>query len=84
VEVAGTKVSLTGKEYEMLDALALRLGSPLTKEMFPSQLYGGTDEPDLDLRGFVSLVRIDDPCAERSDNGYKFCRLGLRETGEQE
>ena len=49
VEVAGTKVSLTGKEYQMLEALALRLGSTLTKEMFLSQLYGGMDEPEVKI-----------------------------------
>jgi two-component system cell cycle response regulator CtrA len=42
-------VSLTGKEYQMLEALALRLGSTLTKEMFLSQLYGGMDEPEVKI-----------------------------------
>ena len=49
VEVAGARVHLTGKEYEMLEALALRLGSTLTKEMFLSQLYGGMDEPEVKI-----------------------------------
>src|SRR5436853_3979161 len=45
-EIAGRPVALTGKEYGMLELLALRLGSTLTKEMFLNQLYGGMDEPE--------------------------------------
>jgi two-component system cell cycle response regulator CtrA len=45
-EIAGRPVSLTGKEYGMLELLALRKGSTLTKEMFLNQLYGGMDEPE--------------------------------------
>ena len=36
-EIAGRPVALTGKEYGMLELLALRLGSTLTKEMFLNQ-----------------------------------------------
>ena len=45
-EIAGRPVSLTGKEYGMLELMALRKGSTLTKEMFLNQLYGGMDEPE--------------------------------------
>src|SRR5215204_6119904 len=45
-EVAGKTVPLTGKEYGMLELLALRQGHTITKEMFLNQLYGGMDEPD--------------------------------------
>jgi len=45
-EIAGRPVSLTGKEYGMLELLALRKGSTLTKEMFLNHLYGGMDEPE--------------------------------------
>ena len=45
-EIAGRPVNLTGKEYGMLELLALRKGSTLTKEMFLNQLYGGMDEPE--------------------------------------
>ena len=38
-------VGLTTKEYQVLELLATRLGTPTTKEMFLSHLYGGTDEP---------------------------------------
>ena len=44
--IAGSRVHLTGKEYGMVEALALRMGSTITKEMFLSQLYGGMDEPE--------------------------------------
>jgi two-component system, cell cycle response regulator CtrA len=49
VEVAGSRVNLTGKEYQMLELLALRSGSTLTKEMFLNHLYGGMDEPELKI-----------------------------------
>src|SRR5215218_12318 len=49
VEVAGVRVNLTGKEYQMLELLALRSGSTLTKEMFLNHLYGGMDEPELKI-----------------------------------
>ena len=49
VEVAGARVHLTGKEYQMLELLSLRKGTTLTKEMFLNQLYGGMDEPDMKI-----------------------------------
>ena len=49
VEVAGARVHLTGKEYQMLELLSLRKGSTLTKEMFLNHLYGGRDEPELKI-----------------------------------
>jgi two-component system, cell cycle response regulator CtrA len=61
VEVAGARVRLTGKEYQMLELLSLRRGTTLTKDMFLTHLYGGMDEPELKiidvfmckLRGYV-------------------------------
>jgi two-component system cell cycle response regulator CtrA len=49
VEVNGTRVHLTGKEYQMLELLALRKGTTLSKEMFLNNLYGGIDEPELKI-----------------------------------
>ncbi|MBI1776601.1 MAG: response regulator transcription factor [Proteobacteria bacterium] len=46
VEADGKPVHLTGKEYSILELLALRKGSTLTKEMFLNHLYGGMDEPE--------------------------------------
>ena len=44
-KVRGEVVDLTAKEYKMLELLALRKGTTLTKEMFLNHLYGGMDEP---------------------------------------
>ena len=44
VEINSARVHLTGKEYQLLELLALRKGMTLTKEMFLSHLYGGMDE----------------------------------------
>jgi two-component system cell cycle response regulator CtrA len=49
VEVHGTRVHLTSKEYQMLELLSLRKGTTLTKEMFLNHLYGGIDEPELKI-----------------------------------
>jgi two-component system, cell cycle response regulator CtrA len=49
VEINGSRVRLTGKEYLMLELLATRKGSTLTKEMFLSHLYGGMDEPEMKI-----------------------------------
>src|SRR3546814_14956635 len=48
-EVDSVRVHLTGKEYQMLELLSLRKGTPLTKEMFLNHLYGGMDEPELKI-----------------------------------
>src|SRR5437870_11185458 len=39
-DIGGQRVYLTSKEYQMLELLALRRGSTLTKEMFLNHLYG--------------------------------------------
>jgi two-component system, cell cycle response regulator CtrA len=49
VEINGARVHLTGKEYQMLELLALRKGITLNKEMFLSYLYGGMDEPEMKI-----------------------------------
>ena len=49
VEVADQRVHLTAKEYQMLELLALRKGTTLTKEMFLNHLYSGMDEPELKI-----------------------------------
>jgi two-component system cell cycle response regulator CtrA len=49
VEVDGSRVHLTGKEYQMVELLALRKGATLTKEMFLNHLYGGMDEPEMKI-----------------------------------
>ena len=49
VDVNGARVHLTGKEYQILEILALRKGNTLTKEMLLSHLYGGMDEPEMKI-----------------------------------
>ena len=49
VEIQGSRVHLTSKEYQMLELLAMRKGSTLTKEMFLGHLYGGMDEPEMKI-----------------------------------
>ena len=49
VEVNGARVHMTAKEYQMLELLALRRGTTLTKELFLNHLYGGMNEPDMKI-----------------------------------
>jgi two-component system cell cycle response regulator CtrA len=49
VEVNGSRVHLTGKEYQMLELLSLRKGATLTKEVFLNHLYDGMDEPEMKI-----------------------------------
>jgi two-component system, cell cycle response regulator CtrA len=49
VEVNGMRVYPTSKEYQILELLALRKGTTLTKEVFLNHLYGGMDEPELKI-----------------------------------
>jgi len=49
VEVAGTSVHLTNKEYAILELLAMRKGTVLTKETFLNHLYNGMDEPEIKI-----------------------------------
>lgn len=47
--VDGKPLSLTSKEYAILELLSLRKGTTLSKEMFLNHLYGGIDEPELKI-----------------------------------
>ncbi len=49
VTVGGRSVHLTGKEYAILELLALRKGVVMTKEAFLNHLYGGIDEPEVKI-----------------------------------
>jgi len=49
VDANGARVYLTPKEYQMLELLALRKGTTITKEMFLNHLYDGMDEPELKI-----------------------------------
>src|SRR5689334_12425167 len=67
-EIAGRPVNLTGKEYGMLEMLALRKGSTLTKEMSLNQLYGGMDEPEQKIID-VFICKLRKKLAEASGGG---------------
>lgn len=49
VSVDDKPLNLTGKEYAIVELLALRKGATLTKEMFLNHLYGGLDEPEIKI-----------------------------------
>jgi two-component system, cell cycle response regulator CtrA len=49
VAVKGRVVPLTGKEYDILEALVVRKGVVLTKEVLLNQLYAGRDEPEMKI-----------------------------------
>lgn len=69
VEVDGSRVHLTGKEYAMLELLSLRKGTTLTKEMFLNHLYGGMDEPELKIIDvFICKLRKKLALACRGEN----------------
>ena len=48
-EIGGKRVPLTLKEFQILELMALRKGTAITKEMFLNHLYGGMDEPELKI-----------------------------------
>lgn len=49
VDIDGKPVHLTGKEYGILELLALRKGTTLAKETFLNHLYNGMDEPEIKI-----------------------------------
>jgi len=49
VSIDNKPLNLTGKEYAIIELLALRKGATLTKEMFLNHLYGGLDEPEIKI-----------------------------------
>ncbi len=49
VEVDGQQVHLTNKEYAILELLAMRKGTVLTKETFLNHLYVNSNEPEVKI-----------------------------------
>src|SRR4051794_40834281 len=49
VEVSGSRLHLTIKEYQILEMLSLRKETLVTKEALLNQLYGGMDEPEIKI-----------------------------------
>ncbi|PWB84505.1 MAG: DNA-binding response regulator [Methylocystaceae bacterium] len=48
-EVNGAQIRLTGKEYHLLEVLALRKGATLSKQTLLAHLYGGIDQPEIKI-----------------------------------
>ena len=58
VSARGVRVSLTRREFEILQLLVLRRNMVMTKEAILSQLYGGRDEPEIKIIDvFICKVR---------------------------
>ena len=58
VEVAGRRVHLTQKEYQVVELLSLRKGTTMTKDMVLNHLYGGIDEPEVKIIDvFICKIR---------------------------
>jgi two-component system cell cycle response regulator CtrA len=66
VDIGGKPVHLTGKEYGILELLALRKGSTLTKEVFLNHLYNGMDEPEIKIID-VFICKLRKKLEEASD-----------------
>ena len=63
-------VHLTGKEYGIIELLALRKGMTLTKEAFLNHLYNGMDEPEIKIIDvFICKLRKK---LEDASNGLNF------------
>ena len=45
--VKGNQLELTGKEYAILELMAIRKGAALSKEAFLNHLYAGEEEPEI-------------------------------------
>jgi two-component system cell cycle response regulator CtrA len=72
VEVNSARVHLSRKEYQMLELLSLRKGTPLSKEMFLNHLYGGIDEPEVKIID-VFICKLRKKLANAS-NGKNFVK----------
>jgi two-component system cell cycle response regulator CtrA len=49
VEADSKLLRLTGREYAILELLAIRKGATLSKEVFLNHLYGGMEEPEFKI-----------------------------------
>ncbi|KAB2837180.1 MAG: response regulator transcription factor [Caedimonadaceae bacterium] len=49
VEADAKLLRLTGREYAILELLAIRKGATLSKEIFLNHLYGGMEEPEFKI-----------------------------------
>ncbi len=66
VTVADKILPLTGKEYALIELLALKKGSTVSKEQFLNHLYNGMDEPEVKIID-VFFCKIRSKIKELSD-----------------
>jgi two-component system cell cycle response regulator CtrA len=74
----GHPVSLTKKEYQIAEILALRKGNVLSKEAILDHLYGGLDEPNpkiidvfvCKIRKKLQMMGVDDFIETNWGRGY--------------
>ena len=58
LDAHGIPVHLTNKEYAILELLAMRKGTVLTKEMFLNHLYSGVNDPSIKIVDvFICKIR---------------------------
>jgi len=58
VEVDGKRIHITGKQYDVLELLALRMSATVTKDTLLTALYAGRDEPDAKIIDvYISRLR---------------------------
>lgn len=69
VSAFNKNINLTGKEYAILELLALRRDITLTKEMFLNHLYGGIDEPELKIID-VFICKLRKKLSMAAGDGY--------------
>ena len=67
VTINNQVLPLTGKEYALVELLALRRGMTVSKEQFLNHLYGGMDEPEMKIID-VFLFRIRNKMAKLAPN----------------
>lgn len=67
VEANNQTLRLTGREYAILELLAVRKGATLAKEVFLNHLYGGMEEPDFKIID-VFVCKLRKKLAQALDN----------------
>ncbi len=71
-EVDNNIIHLTKKEFSMLELLALRKETCVTKEMFLNHIYGGMDEPEIKIIDvFMCKLRRKISTANQDDTYFK-------------
>ena len=70
ITIADSDLKLTKKEYALMELLALRQNTTVSKEQLLNHLYGAMDEPDMKIID-VFLFRIREKIAKIS-NGKKY------------